>query len=290
MVAGVVARALDIGVQLPEVEREVRWPEMLAIAQTVEKCGFDSLWLGDHMLYRGDGRGERGPWDVWTLLAALAASTERVMLGPLVASMAFHPPGLIARMATAIDEISAGRFVLGLGAGWNETEFRAFGIPFDNKVSRFEEAFEIVRRLVAGERVTFEGRYHRVEEALVLPRPARRLPLMVGSSGPRILGITLPHVQAWNSWYSWYGNTAEGFASLSAKFDGDFRRSACVLVALEGGAGERNVEEGSAPVDAPRLREHLSALADAGADEAILVLDPINEQSVAAVAHLLYET
>lgn len=93
MVAGVVARALDIGVQLPEVEREARWPEMLAIAQTVEKCGFDSLWLGDHMLYRGDGRGERGPWDVWTLLAALAASTERVMLGPLVASMAFHPPG-----------------------------------------------------------------------------------------------------------------------------------------------------------------------------------------------------
>ncbi len=217
---------------------------MLAIAQTVERCGFDSVWLGDHMLYRGDGRGERGPWDVWTLLAALAASTERVRLGPLVASMAFHPPGLIARMAAAIDEISAGRFVLGLGAGWNETEFRAFGIPFDNKVSRFEEAFEIVRRLVAGERVTFEGRYHRVEEALVLPRPARRLPLMVGSSGPRILGITLPHVQAWNSWYSWYGNTAEGFASLSAKFDGDFRRSACVLVALEGGAGERNVGGG----------------------------------------------
>jgi len=244
MVAGVVARALDIGVQLPEVEREVRWPEMLAIAQTVERCGFDSVWLGDHMLYRGDGRGERGPWDVWTLLAALAASTERVRLGPLVASMAFHPTGLISRTATAIDEISAGRFVLGLGAGWNETEFRAFGIPFDNKVSRFEEAFEIVRRLVAGERVTFEGRYHRVEEALVLPRPARRLPLMVGSSGPRILGITLPHVQAWNSWYSWYGNTAEGFASLSAKFDGDFRRSACVLVALEGGAGERNVGGG----------------------------------------------
>jgi hypothetical protein len=81
---------------------------------------------------------------------------------------------------------------------------------------------------------------------------------------------------------------AEGFASLSAKFAGDFRRSACVLVALEGGAGERNVEEGSAPVDARRLREHLGALADAGADEAILVLDPINERSVAAVAHLLY--
>ena len=136
------------------------------------------------MLYRDDERGERGPWDVWTTLAALAASTERVRLGPLVASTAFHPPGLVARMAAAIDEVSGGRFVLGLGAGWNETEFRAFGIPFDNKVSRFEEAFAIVRRLLAGERVTFEGRYHRVEDAVLLPRPQRRVPLMVGSDRP----------------------------------------------------------------------------------------------------------
>ena len=97
---------LPIGVQLPEVEREVRWPELLAIARTAETAGFDSIWVGDHMLYRGDGRPERGPWDVWTVLAALAASTERVRLGPLVASTAFHPPGLIARMAAAIDEVS----------------------------------------------------------------------------------------------------------------------------------------------------------------------------------------
>ena len=129
------AERLQIGVQLPEVEREVRWPELLAMARAAEACGFDSIWVGDHMLYRGDGRPERGPWDVWTLLAALAASTERVRLGPLVASTAFHPPGLIARMAATIDEVSGGRFVLGLGAGWNETEFRAFGIPFDRLVA-----------------------------------------------------------------------------------------------------------------------------------------------------------
>ena len=109
--------------------------------------------------------------DVWAVLAALAASTERVRLGPLVASTAFHPPGLIARIAATIDEVSSGRFVLGLGAGWNETEFRAFGIPFDNKVSRFEEAFTIIRRLLAGETVTLEGRFHRVAEAVLLPRP-----------------------------------------------------------------------------------------------------------------------
>ena len=278
---------IAIGVQLPEVEREVRWPELRAIARRAEACGFDSVWAGDHMLYRDDGRPERGPWDVWTVLAAVAASTERVTLGPLVASTAFHPPGLIARMAAAIDEISAGRFVLGLGAGWNEAEFRAFGIPFDRRVARFEEAFQIVSRLVAGERVTFEGEYHRVADAVLLPPPARKVPLMIGSQGPRILAATLPHVDAWNSWYSWYGNTVEGFARLSAEFEGSFRRSTCVLVSVGGGAGERPSEPESPPIDAWRLREHLHALADAGADEAILVLDPIDERSVTTVAELL---
>ena len=278
---------LQIGIQLPEVEREVRWPELLAIARTAEAAGFDSLWVGDHMLYRGDGRPERGPWDVWTVLAALAASTERVRLGPLVASTAFHPPGLLARMTATIDEVSAGRFVLGLGAGWNETEFRAFGIPFDYKVARFEEAFTIIRRLLARETVTLEGRFYRVEEAVLLPRPHRRVPLMVGSAGPRVVGIASPHADWWNCWYSWYGNSPAGFAELSARFEGDFRRSACVLVVVDGGAGERPVEDDAPPVELAALAEHLEALAEAGADEAILVLDPIDERSVAAVAEAL---
>jgi alkanesulfonate monooxygenase SsuD/methylene tetrahydromethanopterin reductase-like flavin-dependent oxidoreductase (luciferase family) len=283
----VTAKRLQIGVQLPEVEREVRWPELVAIARAAEASGFDSVWLGDHMLYRGDGRPERGPWDVWTTLAALAASTERVKLGPLVASTAFHPPGLVARMAAAIDEISGGRFVLGVGTGWNETEFRAFGIPFDRRVARFEEAFTIVRRLLAGERVTFEGAYYRVEDAVLLPRPARRVPLMVGSAGPRVVGLASRHVEWWNCWYSWYGNTPDGFAELSSRFAGGFERSACVLVAVGGGAGERPFEDAAPPVELSALRDHLDALADAGADEAILVLDPIDERSVAAVAEAL---
>jgi alkanesulfonate monooxygenase SsuD/methylene tetrahydromethanopterin reductase-like flavin-dependent oxidoreductase (luciferase family) len=283
----VTAKPLQIGVQLPEVEREVRWPELVAIARAAEASGFDSVWLGDHMLYRGDGRPERGPWDVWTTLAALAASTERVRLGPLVASTAFHPPGLVARMAAAIDEISGGRFVLGVGTGWNETEFRAFGIPFDYKVSRFEEAFTIIRRLLAGDRVTFDGRFYSVADAVLLPRAYRPVPLMVGSAGPRVLGIASPHVDWWNCWYSWYGNTPAGFAELSARFEGDFRRSACVLVAVDGGAGERPLEGDAPPVEPDALAEHLHALAEAGADEAILVLDPIDARSVVAVAETL---
>jgi alkanesulfonate monooxygenase SsuD/methylene tetrahydromethanopterin reductase-like flavin-dependent oxidoreductase (luciferase family) len=275
---------MKVGVQLPEVEREVRWPELLAIAQAAEESGFDSIWVGDHMLYRGDGRPERGPWDAWAALAALAASTTSVRLGPLVAATAFHPPGLVARMAAAIDEISAGRFVLGLGTGWNEVEFRAFGVPFDHRVARFEEAFEIVRRLLAGERVTFEGRYHRAADAVLLPPPRRRVPLLVGTTGPRVMAAAGPHVDWWNCWYSWYGNTSSGFAELSARFEGGFQRSACVLVAVEGGRDERTSEDDAPPVDVRDLRAHLDELAEAGADEAILVLDPIDEASVRAVA------
>ncbi len=278
---------LQVGVQLPEVEREVRWPELLRIARAAEAGGYDSVWVGDHMLYRDDGRPERGPWDAWTTLAALAASTERVRLGPLVAATAFHPPGLVARMAATIDEISAGRFVLGLGTGWNETEFRAFGIPFDYKVARFEEAFEIIRRLLAGERVTFDGRFYAVADAVLLPPPRRRVPLLVGGTGPRMLAAAGPHVDWWNCWYSWYRNTPDGFADLSSRFEGGFRRSACVLVSVDGGAGERPLEQEAPPVEAAELRDHLDALAAAGADEAILVLDPIGGQSVIAVADML---
>src|SRR6266850_7074276 len=97
---------VNVGLQLPEVERDVRWPEVAAIARAAEESKFDSIWVGDHLLYRGGGRGDRGPWDSWTQLAALAVLTTRIRLGPLVAATAFHSPGLIARMAASIDRKS----------------------------------------------------------------------------------------------------------------------------------------------------------------------------------------
>jgi alkanesulfonate monooxygenase SsuD/methylene tetrahydromethanopterin reductase-like flavin-dependent oxidoreductase (luciferase family) len=278
---------VKVGVQLPEVEREVRWLELLAIARAAEASGYDSIWLGDHLLYRGDGRPERGPWDAWTMLAALAASTERVRLGPLVAATAFHPPGLIARMAAAIAEISAGRFVLGLGTGWNDIEFEAFGIGRERKVARFEEAFSIIRQLLDGERVTLSGRFYEADDAVLLPQPRHRVPLLVGTTGPRVLAAAGPHVDWWNCWYAWYGNTPQGFGELSARVPGDVRRSACVLVEVDGAAGERPLEQEAPPVAAADLPRHLAELEAAGADEAILVLDPIDERSVLAVAGVL---
>lgn len=269
---------MRVGVQLPEVERDVRWPEYAALARAAEESGFDSVWVGDHLLYRGDGRPERGPWDAWTLLAGLAGVTERVSLGPLVACTAFLSPGILARTAAAVDELSGGRLVVALGSGWNEAEFRAFGLPFEQRTARFLEAFEIVRRLLAGERVTFHGRFHELEDAVLLPPPARRPPLMVGTVGPRMLAATLPHVDAWNCWYEQYGNTPEGFAELSARIPEPVERSACVLVEVDGGRGERRHDAPAVPAE--RLAAHLRELAGAGADEAILVVDPIEERSI----------
>jgi probable F420-dependent oxidoreductase len=292
-----VTRPLRVGIQLPEVEREVRWPEVAAIARAAEEAGFDSIWVGDHLLYRGDGRAERGPWDVWTQLAALAAVTERVGLGPLVACTAFHPPGLLARMAASVDEVSGGRLVLGIGAGWNEAEFRAFGIPYDRRVSRFEEAFGIVRGLLAGERVTFSGRFYSVEDAVLLPSPRRRVPLMVGATGERMLSITLPHVDAWNTWFDEFGNEPARFAELNARIDaaaeragrdpGDVRRSACLLVAVDPSSQERRPNPDAPALALDDLGAALRTLGDGGADEAVLVASPITETSVRELAAAL---
>ncbi len=287
--------------QLPEVEREVRWPEYRSMARAAEDAGFDSIWVGDHLLYRGDGKPERGPWEAWTLLSALAAVTDRVRLGPLVACAAFHPPGLIAKAAATIQEVSGGRFVLGLGAGWNEHEFRAFGIPFDRRVDRFEEAFTVIRRLLEleGERVTLHGRFHQVEDAVLLPRPERRPALMIGSTGPRVLSIALPHVDAWNTWYDLYGNTPEGFARENAKVTAAAEelgrdpativRSACVLVVVDRSVVERPVDQGVTPLEGSpdRIASGLRDLAEAGADEAILVLSPITERSIRTLGESL---
>jgi probable F420-dependent oxidoreductase len=296
-------RRLRLGVQLPEVEYVVRWPELAAMARRAEDVGFDSVWVGDHLLYRGIGPGgdeTRGPWEAWTTLAGLAAVTSRVRIGPLVASTAFHAPAMLAKMAATVDEMSGGRLVLGLGAGWNETEFRAFGFPFDQRVARFEEAFTIVRTLLRDGRVDFVGRFHEVRDCELMPRPRPGgPPLLIGSNGPRMLRATLPHVDAWNTWYADTDNSADGARRISEEVDTVCRevgrdpaaveRTAAVLVRLPGGGGRL---QGGYATGAPEpltgtseeLAAGLLAYAGAGFDELQLVLDPITEASIAALA------
>ena len=205
---------MKVGVQLPEVERRVAWPELIEMARTAEAVGLDSIWLGDHLLYDLPDGTVRGPWEVYTSAAALAAVTTRVQIGTLVSSLGFHDPAMIAKMAATIDSISGGRFTLGVGSGWNEREYRAFGIPFDHRVDRFAEALPLLSRLLAGEEVTHSGRYYTLDRCLIDP-PATREGgprLMLGSNSPRMASLGLPFVDEWNVWWDIYGNTPEGFA------------------------------------------------------------------------------
>lgn len=291
-------RPLRVGIQLPEVERVVPWREYAAIARAAEAAGFDSIWVGDHLIYRDDAQVERGPHEAWALLAALAAVTTRVRLGPLVACTAFTPPAILAKRAATVQDISGGRLVLGLGAGWNEREFRAFGVPFEQRVSRFEASFDVIRRLLAGERVTAHGRFVDLDDAVLLPVP-RPTDLMIGSNSPRMLSIALPHVDAWNTWFIEYGNTPEGFATLNARVDAaardagrdprDVTRSACALIVLDRAAGERPVPPGVVAIEPPmsRIAAALGDLAAAGAHEVILVVSPITERSVRDLGEVL---
>ncbi len=298
------SRPLRVGVQLPEVERVVRWPEYLAMARAAEDVGFDTLWLGDHLLYRYPDGSTRGPWEVWTMLSAIAASTSRIRLGPLVAAAGFHAPAMLAKLAATVDEVSGGRLILGIGAGWNETEFRAFGFPFDRRIARFEEAFTIIRTLLQEGSIDFDGQYHQARDCVLLPPPARPggPPIMVGSSGPRMLEITLPHVQSWNTWYKEIGNSAAGLEPLLRNLDdacrkagripSDVERTAAMLVRLPGGTGrvmgdtsqaEISPVEGPPSAIADRLREYAAL----GVAEVQLVVDPITIEAITSLAPVL---
>jgi alkanesulfonate monooxygenase SsuD/methylene tetrahydromethanopterin reductase-like flavin-dependent oxidoreductase (luciferase family) len=300
-----MTRPLKVGVQLPEIERVVRWPELVAMARRIEELGYDAIWLGDHLLYRWPGVAEaRGPWEAWTMLAGIAAATSRVSIGPLVASTSFHAPAMLAKQAATVDEISGGRLILGLGAGWNETEYRAFGFPFDHRISRFEEAFTIIRTLLAEGSIDFEGTYYQVRDCELLPRSSRAggPPLLLGSSGERMLAIASPWIQGWNAWYNATGNRPAGVARLAEVVDAaaigagrrpaDIERSVAVLVQLPGGTGR--FQGGYTTTEIPALQgtaedvaEELRAYARAGIGAVQLVLDPITLGSIEQMAAVL---
>lgn len=291
---------MKIGVQLPEVEREVRWAELREMAERAERIGLDSVWVGDHLLYRDDGLPARGPWEAWSLLAALAAVTDRVAIGPLVAATSFHSPAMLAKKAVTVDEISGGRLILGLGAGWNRPDYDAFGFPYDRRVSRFEEAFAIVRELLATGRYDFHGTYYDLDDCELLPRGPRLAgpPLMVGSIGERMLRITLPHVSAWNAWFTWFGNSVDGYRSLRDRVDAACRevgrdpaeveRTVALFVAFPGARGRQLGDRSEPDVepiagDPSTLVPILRSFRAEGIGHVQLVLDPTTVDTIAAL-------
>jgi alkanesulfonate monooxygenase SsuD/methylene tetrahydromethanopterin reductase-like flavin-dependent oxidoreductase (luciferase family) len=212
---------------------------------------------------------------------------------------------MLAKMASTADEVSGGRLILGLGAGWNEIEYRAFGFPFDHRISRFEEAFTIVRTLLRDGAIDFAGRYYQARDCVLEPRPHRPSgpPLLIGSTGERMLAITMPHADAWNAWYADTGNRPEGVAALRERVDAacaiagrdpaEVERTAAVLVRLSGGTGrlqgDPEARAAVRPLAGPpeTLAEAFRAYAAVGIGHLQLVLDPITPASIEELAPAL---
>jgi F420-dependent oxidoreductase-like protein len=181
------------------------WPSLRDACLAAEAAGFDSIWLDDHLLSdEGDWRAPK--LEGWSTLAALATITSRVTLGHLVAANTFREPGLTAKQAVTIDHLSGGRFVLGLGGGWFEREHEAFGLEFGSgfgeRLDRLEEAVGLIRQLLDGERVSHEGRWYRMRDAVCQPRPVQaHLPLLIGGSGrTKTLRTVARHADMWNGY------------------------------------------------------------------------------------------
>ncbi len=290
---------MKVGVTVPMTASDVAdgepfpdWPTIRDFALRAEALGLDSVWVFDHLLVRRGNQPTAGIHESWTVLSALAVVTSRVELGTLVMATPFRNPGLLAKMAVAVDEVSGGRLILGLGSGWHQPEFEAFGYEFEHRVGQFEEGLRIIRGLLDGESVTFEGRWLQVRDVVLLPAPRRRIPILVASKGPRMLRLTAEHADAWN--LAWHAHPREGFwaklASLDAALVAAGRDPATMI--RTSGMIVRDPEQRSAersPVDAfggpvEELAEVLDEHADAGIEHAIVWLEPKTAASLERLA------
>jgi alkanesulfonate monooxygenase SsuD/methylene tetrahydromethanopterin reductase-like flavin-dependent oxidoreductase (luciferase family) len=217
---------MRIGITLPLQDDDTpdghtpTFAETLAFARQAEATGLDSIWVYDHLLFRFPGKPEGAIQEAWTTLAALATVVPRVELGALVMCASFRNPGLMAKMAATLDDLSDGRLILGLGSGWHDPEYEAFGYPTDHRVGRFAEDLEITARLLRGERVTLAGRWRRVEDAVLAPAPSRRVPVLVAARRDRMLQLAAAWADAWNT--AWFGAVDD---RLRSHLDG--LRAAC---------------------------------------------------------------
>jgi probable F420-dependent oxidoreductase len=283
-------RPLAVGLLLPDHERQLdgataRWADLREMARIGEAIGVDSIWVTDHLLHRAPRTEPRGAWECWSHLAALAAVTDRVELGTLVICTAFRNPALLAKMAATVEEISDGRLILGIGAGWNEAEFRAFSYPFDHRASRFEEAITILSGLLRDGSVDFAGQYYEARDCELRPRGPRPQgpPILIGSIAPRMLDLLARHGDAWNVWWTNTGNRAAGVAEHAAKVDAAclaagrdpaaIAKTAAVLVAV---GPERPSPLGVKPLagGADEIATGLRAYADVGVSHLQVRLQP----------------
>ena len=291
--------AMKIGLMLPigeegPLNRPPSFEHLKAMTIASEEGGLDSVWCADHVLFRPkDEDHTRGIHEAWTLLSAMAAVTSRIELGPLVLCVPFRNPAMIAKMAATFEEVSAGRLVLGLGCGWHEPEFDAFGIPFDHRVGRFEEALEIILPMLRAGSATFQGRWHRAVDADLVPPGPRPEgpPIMIAGKQPRMLELVAKHADQWNA--AWYGHPEEAHelrerrSRLHAALDAAGRDPA--TLELTAGVFVQVADDENAPDNAMRgspdqIADALAGYAELGISHLIVHLWPRTPEAVATLA------
>ena len=274
------------------------WKEVRAFALAAEAAGFDSIWSFDHALFRFPGHPESGALEPWTILSLLGEATRRIALGSLVLGVRFRHPAMLAKAAVTLDEAIGGRLTLGVGAGWHDPEYQAFGFPLDNRLNRTEEGLSILRRLLDGERVTFAGRFWHTDDAILLPPPGRRIPLLSSARGGRMMRIVARWADAWNG--AWVARPDDPvLAGRNAELDraceavgrdpATLERTAGVSIRfpeadLPGPTGSR---EKDLMGDAAAIAAGLAAFAQAGYGHVMIWAEPMTVASVERIGEAL---
>ena len=289
---------MKIGLVLPigsHANEPESYPVVRSFARRAEDLGFDSVWAFEHLIFRFPDEPERGVHEAWTTMALLGEATQRIEIGSLVLAMRFRNPGLLAKMAVTLDDATGGRVVLGVSAGWHEPEFDAFGYPNDHRLGRTEEGMQVLRSLLDGERVTFDGRWVQAQDAVLLPPPSRRIPLLSSSRMGRMARIAARHADLWNgAWVRAPDDDVltarlEELARACDEVGRDFEtigKTVGVSVryddaGLPGPTGNREKDLMGEP---SAIADGLRAFEEAGFAHAMVWLEPMNERSLERLA------
>jgi alkanesulfonate monooxygenase SsuD/methylene tetrahydromethanopterin reductase-like flavin-dependent oxidoreductase (luciferase family) len=291
-------RPMSLGLMVPISEGAAfggtpRFSDIVEMAKVAKDVGFEALWFADHFIFGSEAEGYRGVWECWTMMAAAAAAVPDIQIGSLVACTGFRNPGVIAKMAEVIDEVSQGRFILGLGAGWHEPEYDMFGFPFDHRVTRFEEAIEIIYPLLREGRADRQGRYYAAHRAVNLPRGPRPggPPILVGSTSPRMLGILVRYADAWNTVWHKSAEVIPPKIEQVRRACEDMGRDFSTLVLTAGGNIAMEGYQGARPDpiegDDDAKAAAIAGFRDLGIRHYVRGLDPCTPASIAQFARVI---
>ena len=263
-------------------------------ALAAEETGLDSVWIYDHLFYHFPDKEPQGVWEGWTIASALAEATNRVELGTLVLCTAFRNPAVTAKMAVTLDEVSNQRLTLGIGAGWHPAEFETFGLNFSHKVDQFEEATKIIAPLIREGTVDFTGEYVSAPNCMMLPKPSRRIPLLIAGKKPRMMSLVAQYADAYNT--CWWGDVSsiepdrKALQDACAAIDRDFSEitfTAGVVIRFDDLLGPSEEELDPKKVlsgTVEQIAEGLRGYREAGVDHVIANINPLTPEAIALLA------